>query len=369
MKLSIVIPIYNEETTLEVVLEAVQNAELPKQFKSRELILVDDCSKDGTRKILKQLKYKNIKTLLHKKNMGKGKSVSDGLKMVTGDVVIIQDADLEYNPSDYMHLLDPIAEGKADIVIGSRYVQAQCRRVEKFWHTLGNKLFTIFSNMMSDIRLTDSYTCYKAFTKEVAKNLKITENRFGIEAEIVAQMAEMKRNQGKSIFEVRIDYNPRTYDEGKNIKLRDLFRGVWCVVKYNTSPFAVFCKYMFNGIVVALSQFAVIIALVEVLSVSSPSGENIAYIISILTSLFVAFLLHSSLSWRYKFNSYKHWFKKLGMFYAVSMTSVVVRQIVFYALSIYGVDYKLNTLIGILIAIMINFAGYDKLVFKKRVHK
>ncbi|MEM9414344.1 MAG: glycosyltransferase family 2 protein [Planctomycetota bacterium] len=226
MKLSVVIPIYNEEATLDQIIERVRAVEVDKR-----LVLVDDCSTDGTRELLKKYEADDDCTVLyHEKNQGKGAALRTGFAAAQGDVVLIQDADLEYDPAEYPKLLQPILDGRADVVFGSRFAGGQAHRVLYFWHTMGNRFLTLMSNVFTDLNLTDMETCYKAFRREVIQDIRIEENRFGFEPEITAKVAKMKDVR---IFEVGISYSGRTYDEGKKIGWRDGVRAIWCILKYN----------------------------------------------------------------------------------------------------------------------------------------
>lgn len=228
-KVSIVIPIYNEKDTLKDIVKAVQSAPLPKGM-SREIILVDDYSLDGTRDILKKLE-KKYKIFYHRKNKGKGAALRTGFKKVTGDVVIIQDADLEYDPKEYMRLLKPILENRADVVYGSRFSGGGPHRVLLFWHSWGNRFLTTISNMFTNLNLTDMETCYKVFTREVLKKVlpELKSNRFGFEPEFTARIARARFR----IFEIGISYYGRTYDEGKKISWKDGVAAFWHIIRFN----------------------------------------------------------------------------------------------------------------------------------------
>lgn len=262
--LSIVIPCYNEKATITSILSVVQSVDIPYH---KEIIVVDDCSNDGTREILQSLMTSNaaqsqaldvgclsqigggaannpapqspkitqspatstLKILYHTTNQGKGAALRTGIAHASGDLVIIQDADLEYDPNEYPKLLAPFEKGIADVVFGSRFVSGDSHRVLYFWHRMGNGLLTLLSNMMTNLNLTDMETCYKVFKREIIQSISIEENRFGFEPEITAKVAKIK---GIRIYEVGISYYGRTYEEGKKIGIKDGFRALWAIVKY-----------------------------------------------------------------------------------------------------------------------------------------
>lgn len=231
-KISIVVPIYNEEKTLEKIIVAVENADVFGLEK--EIILVDDGSRDKSKEILE--KYADMhKVLHHEKNQGKGAALRTGFKSATGDIILIQDADLEYDPQEYSEILKPILDGKADVVFSSRFLSHRPHRVLYFWHSLGNKFLTGLSNMLTNLNLTDMESGYKAFTKEILDQIapKLKSKRFGIEPELVARVAKLARWNKCRVYEVGISYSGRTYAEGKKIGWKDGMEAVWCVVKYN----------------------------------------------------------------------------------------------------------------------------------------
>jgi glycosyltransferase involved in cell wall biosynthesis len=225
MNLSVVIPCYNESRTIENIIRAVRNG----PYQPVEIIVVDDFSADGTQEKLKTLSTEIDQVIYHKYNKGKGAALRTGIKYATGDIVIVQDADMEYNPDQFPKIVAPILEGKADVVYGSRFMGAEPHRVLYFWHSIGNKVLTLASNMLTNLNLTDMETCYKAFRREIIQNITIEENRFGFEPEITAKLSKMDCR----IYEVGISYFGRTYKEGKKIVWKDGFRAFWCILKYN----------------------------------------------------------------------------------------------------------------------------------------
>tara|TARA_B100001113_G_C20910518_1_gene535474 strand:+ start:62 stop:748 length:687 start_codon:yes stop_codon:yes gene_type:complete len=226
MKISIIIPCFNEVDTIELIIKKIQE-ELKIE---KEIIVVDDFSSDGSRNKIDKIKDTyNLKIILNEKNYGKGYSLRQGIQLSSGDIIIIQDADLEYDPKDYKRLLEPILEDKADVVYGSRFIGSEKRRVLYFWHSVGNSVLTTFSNMMSNLNLSDMENCYKVFKSHIIKNINLKENRFGFEPEVTAKIAK----QNLRIYEVSVNYYGRKYSEGKKITWKDGLSAIRCILKYN----------------------------------------------------------------------------------------------------------------------------------------
>lgn len=233
MKLSVIIPAYNEERTIHLILDKVKGVELVNDIE-KEIILVNDCSRDDTEGAIRRYQAAhpalNIQYYAHEVNKGKGAALHTGIRKATGDYLIIQDADLEYDPAEYNILLQPILDGFADVVYGSRFMGGKPHRILFFWHSIGNKILTFISNAFTNLNLTDMETCYKLFRTEMIQSLDLRENRFGFEPEVTAKISRIKNIR---LYEVGISYYGRTYEEGKKIGWRDGVRAIYCILKYN----------------------------------------------------------------------------------------------------------------------------------------
>ena len=295
--LSVIIPCYNEENTLRPCVERV--LEIADKTLGLEIVIVDDCSADGSLEIARALeKEGKARVLAHAENQGKGAALRTGFREATGDFVAVQDADLEYNPRDLLRLLRPLREGRADVVLGSRFATMDEHRVLYFWHSMGNKFLTFLSNMFTDLNITDMETCYKVFRREVIQSIDIRENRFGFEPEIVAKIS----HRNLRIYEMGISYHGRTYNEGKKIGYRDGLRALYCIIRYNTPHAPVplqFFTYLFVGAAAALVNLLVFLGLYRsglVLVLATPVAFTIAALTNYL--LCILFIFRHNARWK-----------------------------------------------------------------------
>jgi len=290
-KLSIVIPCYNEEKTLKECINRV--LEIADNNLSLEIIIVDDHSTDNSYSIAGEIKrnHPGIKILRHEKNLGKGAALRTGFKYASGDYVAVQDADLEYDPNDLKRLINPLVEGKADVVFGSRFLSTGSHRILYFWHSIGNRFLTFLSNMFTDLNLSDMETCYKVFRKDVIQAIDIKENRFGFEPEIVAKVAQMRLR----VYEMGISYYGRTYAEGKKIGAKDGLRALFCILRYNAhkAPIPIqFFLYLIIGGLAALANLVVFLVLISFgigVNISAPIAFIIAALLNYLLCITVLF--------------------------------------------------------------------------------
>ncbi len=291
VKLSVVIPCYNEENTLEKCVERV--LKIANDSLSLDIIIVDDMSTDNSREIALELlsKYQEISFYSHEKNKGKGAALKTGFSHAKGDFVAVQDADLEYNPTDLIRLLEPLIDGRADVVLGSRFLSSGIHRVLYFWHSLGNKFLTLLSNFFTDLNLTDMETCYKVFRREIIQSIDIKENRFGFEPEIVAKISQMNLR----IYEMGISYDGRTYDEGKKIGYKDGLRALYCIFHYNAhkAPLPIqIIIYAFIGGISALINYMLFMLMYNMgvnVKIAIPTAFGAAAILNYILSILILF--------------------------------------------------------------------------------
>jgi dolichol-phosphate mannosyltransferase len=352
--LSLVIPCYNEEKTLDSCIEkvlAIADDEL-----QLELIVVDDCSKDASRAVARRIaeRLPGMVLLHHEKNMGKGAALRTGIAKASGDFVAIQDADLEYDPMDLKKLLVPLLKGDADVVLGSRFLSSGYHRVLYFWHSLGNRFLTLLSNMLTDLNLTDMETCYKVFRREVIQGITIEENRFGFEPEVVAKIAAQRLR----IYEMGISYRGRTYAEGKKIGMRDGWRALYCILKYNLhkAPWVVqFGFYIFIGGFSAIVNFGLFLLLLPSLGVTAAA----------LTAFFVAAFVNYYLSITILFRRTARWksVSEILVFLAVvGVVSLVDLYSTRFFMAI-GSGAAVAKSAATAIGLVLNFAGRRFIVF------
>jgi dolichol-phosphate mannosyltransferase len=357
VKLSLVIPCYNEEKTLESCVEKV--IAIADDGLELELIIVDDCSKDKSRAVAKALSERipGLVLMHHDVNQGKGAALRTGIKGATGDFVAIQDADLEYDPMDLKRLLVPLRNGVADVVLGSRFLSAGYHRVLYFWHSLGNRFLTLLSNMLTDLNLTDMETCYKVFRRDVIQGIEIEENRFGFEPEVVAKIAQLRLR----IYEMGISYSGRTYAEGKKIGMKDGFRALYCILKYNLhkAPWIVqFVFYIFIG------GFSAIVNLLLFLILLPSLGMTAAT----LTAFFAAAAVNYYLSVLILFRRAARWQSATEILLFLLVVGVVSVVDLFSTRFFFtvGLDPVLAKMLATAIGLVLNFAGRRFIVFPEK---
>lgn len=355
-RLTTVIPCYNERNTLEHCLERVLS--IADEDLSLEVIIVDDRSTDGSREIALELQKKypeQVIVISHEKNQGKGAALRTGFKRATGDFVCVQDADLEYDPSDLKRLLQPLICGRADVVLGSRFLSTDEHRVLYFWHAMGNRILTLLSNMFTDLNLTDMECCYKVFRRDVIQGIEIRENRFGFEPEIVAKVAHLRLR----IFEMGVSYYGRTYDEGKKIGLKDGFRALYCIFRYNLHHAPVpmqFLVYLFIGGVSALVNLFLFLALFHAGLTAIPATSLAFFIAAAINyGMCILLLFRHKARW----NTTKELLMYVLVVIAVGIFDVAVTNALLRMGSVPWVSKSIATMAGL----VLNFAGRRYLVF------
>ncbi len=366
MKLTIAIPVYNERNTIAKILEMVEAASLPLQITDKEIVIVDDCSTDGTGALLDGLAGGVRKILHHAENKGKGGALRTAFENATGDILIIQDADLEYDPEEYRKLLAPIIEGKADVVYGSRFMGGAPHRVLYYWHMLGNQVLTLTSNMFSDLNLTDMETCYKVFKRDIYRQISIEENRFGFEPEITAKVGKLAREQSIRIYEMGISYHGRTYNEGKKIGVKDGFRALWCIYFYNDSRFAIACKTFAAEIVGAIAYAALVAFLLKLISGGTMPFQNVANVVgAALGCGMVIALVLLTVRWNQRADG--TWARPASAPHPVQFAgSALARLLLFFGLSLGHVHYLLNTASCAVVGVCVGMAIWFVKSFPKK---
>lgn len=355
--LSLVIPCYNEERTLRACIDKV--LEIKDEELKLELIVVNDCSVDRSREVAEQLarEIPELVVLHHEKNQGKGAALRTGIARATGDFVAIQDADLEYDPMDLKRLLGPLRSGAADMVLGSRFLSVGAHRVLYFWHSVGNRVLTLLSNMLTDLNLTDMETCYKVFRRELIQSIRIEENRFGFEPEVVAKVAQLRVR----IYEMGISYHGRTYAEGKKIGVKDGFRALYCILKYNLpkAPWAIqFLFYMLVGGTCALANLLLFALSVSTLGVTAAA----------LFAFFAAAALNYFLSVKLVFRHQARWRSatEIGMFVLVVLAGAAIDLVTTKYLLALGMSPMLAKAAASVVGLVFNFAGRRLMVFPEK---
>jgi glycosyltransferase involved in cell wall biosynthesis len=356
--LSVVIPCYNEEKTLEACVNGVLSIE--DESLALELIVVDDGSTDGSRRLAEELarRVPGLVILRHEENQGKGAALRTGLRVATGDFVAVQDADREYDPADLKDLLAPLRSGEADVVIGSRFLSSGFHRVLYFWHFLGNRFLTTLSNMLTDLNLTDMESCYKVFRREIVQSIDIEENRFGVEAEVVAKIAQMRLR----IYEMGISYRGRTYAEGKKAGVSDGWRSLYCILKYNLHKVPAAIQFLFYMLIGGAA------AIVNLLMFLGLRRANLSVATSSLTAYFVAAAVNYFLSVKLLFRHKARWTTgtELAAFLAVvGIVSIVDLSCTRFLIGM-GLRDGWAKIASTGIGLVLNFTGRKYVVFPER---
>jgi len=358
VKLSIIIPCYNEERTLQECVDRV--LAIQDETLALELIIVDDCSRDKSAEIARSLVERSPELLLlrHKVNQGKGAALRTGIARATGDFVAIQDADLEYDPMDLKKLLIPLRSGDADVVLGSRFLSTEFRRVLYFWHSVANGVLTTLSNMLTDLNLTDMETCYKVFRREIIQRVQIEENRFGFEPEVVAKIAQMRLR----VYETGITYRGRTYAEGKKIGMKDAWRALYCILKYNLPKVPLPVQFVFYACIGGLAAIVNLLCFVFLL------GIGVGLTLSTLVAFFIAAGVNYYLSITLLFRHGARWntITEILAYLTVVITVSVVDLGCTHGFVSLGMDPPLAKILSTIIGLSLNFAGRRFIVFPEK---